>query len=64
MLRLALGLKLWSMFGVIQADWVIVLANVFGATLSSIVLGCKVRDMLFKAGACASPLVSFLPPGP
>jgi len=33
-----------TVYGVIQGDWVIVLTNVVGATLSGIVLGCKVRD--------------------
>lgn len=43
---LTLGLGLWTVYGLIQRDWVIVLANVVGGTLSGIVLGCKVRDML------------------
>ena len=42
---LTLGLGLWAVYGLIQADWVIVLANVVGATLSGIVLGCKIRDL-------------------
>ncbi|MBR0881257.1 MtN3 and saliva related transmembrane protein [Bradyrhizobium japonicum] len=41
---LTLGLGLWTMYGFMQGDWVIVLANVVGATLSGIVLGCKIRD--------------------
>jgi MtN3 and saliva related transmembrane protein len=46
LIALTLGLGLWTVYGVIRGDWVIVLANVVGATLSGIVLGCKVRDML------------------
>ena len=42
---LTLGLGLWAVYGLIQADWVIVLANVVGATLSGIVMGCKIRDL-------------------
>jgi MtN3 and saliva related transmembrane protein len=46
MLRaLTLGLGLWTVYGLIREDWVIVLANVVGATLSGIVLGCKIRDL-------------------
>lgn len=40
-----LGLALWVAYGVLQSDWVIVAANTVGATLSGIVLGCKVRDI-------------------
>jgi MtN3 and saliva related transmembrane protein len=42
---LTLGLGLWTVYGLIREDWVIVLANVVGATLSGIVLGCKIRDL-------------------
>ena len=42
---LTLGLGLWTGYGLIREDWVIVLANVVGATLSGIVLGCKIRDL-------------------
>ena len=43
---LTLGLGLWTVYGLIQGDLVIVLANVVGATLSGIVMGCKIRDLL------------------
>lgn len=43
---LTLGLGIWTVYGLIQGDKVIVLANVVGATLSGIVLACKVRDLL------------------
>ena len=42
---LTLGLGLWTVYGLIREDWVIVLANVVGATLSGIVMGCKIRDL-------------------
>lgn len=43
---LTTGLALWAVYGSIQGDWVIVAANVVGGTLSGIVLGCKIRDLL------------------
>lgn len=43
---LTFGPGLWTVYGMMQADWVIVLANFVGATLSAIVLGCKIRDLL------------------
>ncbi|WP_283807172.1 SemiSWEET family sugar transporter [Bradyrhizobium arachidis] len=46
---LTLGLGLWVIYGAIQGDWVIVLANVAGATLAGIVLGCKIRDLMEAA---------------
>jgi hypothetical protein len=39
------GTGFWVAYGVLQGDWVIVAANKVGATLSGIVLGCKVRDI-------------------
>ena len=39
------GLGLWTVYGVILGDWVIVLANAVGATPSRILLGCKIRDL-------------------
>jgi MtN3 and saliva related transmembrane protein len=41
---LTFGLGLWIVYGVLLRDWVIILANITGATLAAIVLGCKVRD--------------------
>nr|WP_246754223.1 SemiSWEET family transporter [Bradyrhizobium diazoefficiens] len=43
---LTAGLGLWTVYGALQGDRVIVLANVVGATLSGTVLGCKIRDLL------------------
>jgi MtN3 and saliva related transmembrane protein len=44
LVALSLGLGLWIVYGVVQGDWVIILANITGATLAAVVLGCKVRD--------------------
>ena len=43
---LTLGLALWIVYGVIRGDWVIAVSNLIGATLSGLVLGCKVRDRI------------------
>jgi len=42
---LTLGLLLWVAYGGLRGDWVIIAANLLGATLSGIVLGCKIRDL-------------------
>jgi MtN3 and saliva related transmembrane protein len=42
--RRTIGLALWILYGALQGDWVIIAANGVGATLASIVLGCKIRD--------------------
>jgi MtN3 and saliva related transmembrane protein len=42
---LSAGLCLWVVHGTVKEDWVIVLANSIGATLSLAVLGFKVRDL-------------------
>ena len=42
---LTLGLVIWIGYGLLKEDWVIILANGVGATLSGIVLLCKFRDM-------------------
>lgn len=39
------GLVLWVGYGLAKADLIIVLANGVGATLSGIVLVCKLRDV-------------------
>jgi MtN3 and saliva related transmembrane protein len=39
------GLWLWSLYGVMKGDWVIIAANVVGGTLSLTVLLCKLRDI-------------------
>jgi MtN3 and saliva related transmembrane protein len=42
---LSTGLCLWIVYGVLKDDWVIILANSIGATLSLAVLGFKIRDL-------------------
>jgi MtN3 and saliva related transmembrane protein len=42
---LSAGLCLWIVYGVLKGDWVIILANSIGATLSLAVLGFKIRDL-------------------
>ena len=45
---LTTGLTIWIVYGFIKGDWVIVAANGVGASLSGIVLVCKIRDMMGK----------------
>ena len=45
LMALTLGLALWVAYGVVRGDWVILSANLVGAALSGIVLGCKIRDL-------------------
>jgi MtN3 and saliva related transmembrane protein len=42
---LTAGLSVWIIYGVLKGDWVIVLGNGVGATLSATVLYCKIRDI-------------------
>jgi MtN3 and saliva related transmembrane protein len=42
---LTIGLVLWTGYGLLKEDWVIILANGVGAALSGTVLYCKFRDM-------------------
>jgi MtN3 and saliva related transmembrane protein len=42
---LTTGLLLWIGYGLLKSDWVIVIANGVGATLSASVLAFKIRDM-------------------
>jgi MtN3 and saliva related transmembrane protein len=44
LVTLSTGLCLWVLYGLLKEDWVIMLANIVGATLALIVLGLKVRD--------------------
>ncbi|MBC7585071.1 hypothetical protein FNL55_25535 [Tardiphaga sp. vice352] len=46
---LTTGLALWVCYGVINGDWILVLANIVGGTLSGTVLACKLRDMRAEA---------------
>jgi MtN3 and saliva related transmembrane protein len=45
LVALSAGLCLWVIYGVAKHDWVIILANSIGATLSLAVLGFKIRDL-------------------
>jgi MtN3 and saliva related transmembrane protein len=45
LVALSAGLCLWVVYGVLKNDWVIILANSIGATLSLIVLRFKIRDL-------------------
>jgi MtN3 and saliva related transmembrane protein len=48
MLVLSAGLCRWIVYGVLKDDWVIILANSIGATLSLAVLGFKIRDFMIS----------------
>jgi MtN3 and saliva related transmembrane protein len=50
---LTVGLTLWIIYGVMTGDWVIVVANVVGATLSGTVLACKIRDLMWTDAPAA-----------
>lgn len=39
------GLMLWIVYGVFKQDWVIIAANAVSASLVSVVLACKLRDL-------------------
>lgn len=39
------GLCLWILYGVALGDWIIIIANVVGASLVAFVCVCKVRDL-------------------
>jgi MtN3 and saliva related transmembrane protein len=45
LVALSAGLCLWIVYGVLKDDWVIILANSIGATLSLTVLRFKIRDL-------------------
>jgi MtN3 and saliva related transmembrane protein len=45
LVALSAGLCLWVVYGILKDDWVIILANSIGATLSLAVLGFKIRDL-------------------
>jgi MtN3 and saliva related transmembrane protein len=45
LVALSAGLCLWIVYGVLKDDWVIILANSIGTTLSLAVLGYKIRDL-------------------
>lgn len=41
---LTLGLVCWIAYGIFQRDWIIVIANIVGASLAAVTLSCKIRD--------------------
>jgi MtN3 and saliva related transmembrane protein len=45
LIALTSGLALRIIYGILKADWVIVAANVVGASLTGTILGFKLRDM-------------------
>jgi MtN3 and saliva related transmembrane protein len=44
LIALTSGLVLWVVYGLLQKDWILVLANSVGAGLAATVLCCKIRD--------------------
>ena len=48
------GLWLWTVYGFLKDDWVIIAANIVGGTLSLTVLLCKLRDLKSRAPAASS----------
>ena len=46
LLVLATGLALWVAYGVMQGDWVVVVANSAGLALLGMIIGFKVREMI------------------
>jgi MtN3 and saliva related transmembrane protein len=52
LIALTTGLLLWTAYGLLKSDWVIVAANSLGAMLSASVLAFKIRDM--RSGRDAS----------
>ena len=47
------GLNLWTIYAFTKGDWVVVVANVMGATLSGTVLACNIRDMMWTDASTA-----------
>ncbi len=52
LIALTVGLLLWITYGLLKGDWVIVIANGVGASLSAIVLAFKIRDI--RAGSAST----------
>jgi MtN3 and saliva related transmembrane protein len=42
---LTAGLSLWLVYGTLRGDWIIIVANAIGASLSATVLTYKLRDI-------------------
>ena len=47
LVALTTGLVLWIAYGLLRGDWTIIAANAIGASLTSTVLICKLRDRWF-----------------
>ena len=41
---LTAGLLLWVGYGLLRADWILILSNIVGSALTGTVLVCKLRD--------------------
>lgn len=48
LIALFIGLLLWVAYGVSAKDYVVLTANVIGASLVCLVLACKIRDKYVK----------------
>jgi MtN3 and saliva related transmembrane protein len=46
---LTVGLLCWIAYGYLQKDWIIVIANIVGASLAAVTLSCKIRDLRAQA---------------
>ena len=44
---LCTGLSLWIVYGLVQRDWIVAIANFVGLSLVGAVLTCKFRDLRF-----------------
>ena len=44
LLLLAAGLSLWTTYGLMRGDWVIIVANGISVTLLAIIIGLKLRN--------------------
>lgn len=45
LLVLCTGLSLWIVYGLVQGDWIVAIANAVGLSLVGAVLACKIRDL-------------------
>ena len=45
LLVLATGLTLWIVYGILQGDWVIIIANAVSLSLLACIIGFKLREM-------------------
>jgi MtN3 and saliva related transmembrane protein len=52
---LTAGLVVWLVYGLMRADYVIVLSNATGAALAGIVCVCKLRDVRSRSPNITAP---------